>query len=83
MIDYFAKHQSEIIAILSQNLSVDWTWERIPQTDKAILIAAFVEHKTTDLHRKIIIDQALVTIKHFSTPNSVKYINAILNKIIN
>jgi transcription termination factor NusB len=54
----------------------------LPQADKAILITAYVEHKTSKLARKIIIDQALVTVKHFSEPNSVKYINAILDKII-
>jgi N utilization substance protein B len=81
MIEYFSDHQIEIIDVISKNLS-GWTWERIPQTDKAILISAYVEHKTSTLERKIIIDQALITIKHFGDPNSIKYINAILDKII-
>jgi transcription termination factor NusB len=47
-----------------------------------VLITAYAESKTTNLERKIIIDQALITIKHFADPNSVKYVNAILDKII-
>jgi transcription termination factor NusB len=82
MIEYFADYQSEIINIISQKLVVGWSWDRIPQTDKAILITAYVEHKNSTLDRKIIIDQALVTIKHFGDLHSVKYINAILDKII-
>jgi transcription termination factor NusB len=56
--------------------------ERIPQVDKAILMAAYAEFKTLNIDRKIVIDQAIVTTKHFADPNATKYINAILDKII-
>jgi N utilization substance protein B len=82
VIDFFADHYPEIIKLISQHLEVRWTWERIPQVDKAVLISAYCEFKVTRLERKIVIDQSLVTIKHFGEPNSVKYINAILDKII-
>ncbi|MDR1234498.1 MAG: transcription antitermination protein NusB [Mycoplasmataceae bacterium] len=82
VLDYFADHQEEIIDLISKHLVVEWTWKRIPEVDKALLISAYVESKATNIDRKIIIDQALVTIKHFGDPQSIKYINAILDKII-
>jgi transcription termination factor NusB len=56
--------------------------ERIPQVDKAVLMTAYAEFKTLSIERKIVIDQAIVTTKHFADPSSTKYINAILDKII-
>jgi transcription termination factor NusB len=50
--------------------------------DKAILMAAYAEFKSLSVERKVVIDQAIVTTKHFADPNSTKYINAILDKII-
>jgi transcription termination factor NusB len=68
--------------LISDNLAKDWTWERIPEVEKAILLEAVTESKALNIDREIIIDQALVTTKHFSIPSSTKYINAILDKII-
>jgi N utilization substance protein B len=82
MIEYFADNQKQMTKLIIENLATGWTWNRLPQTDKAVLLAAYAEYKITNLERKIIIDQALVTIKHFGDPNSVKYVNAILDKII-
>jgi transcription termination factor NusB len=50
--------------------------------EKAILITAICEFNVNHLDRKIIIDQALVSTKHYANPNSAKYINAILDKVL-
>jgi transcription termination factor NusB len=50
--------------------------------EKAILFATVSESKVLKIDRKILIDQALVTTKHFADPESAQYINAILDKVI-
>lgn len=82
IIEYFADNRQNIIDLICKQLAPNWTWARIPQVDKAILITAYAEFSALQIDRKIIIDQAIITTKHFSEPNSVAYINAILDKII-
>lgn len=82
VVEYFADHQQEIIDLISKQLVSGWTWDRIPEVDKALFISAYAEFKATNIDRKIIIDQSIITIKHFGDHGSIKYINAILDKII-
>jgi transcription termination factor NusB len=49
---------------------------------KAILFSAYSESKTLGIDKKIIIDQAIVTTKKYSELNDYRFINAILDKII-
>jgi N utilization substance protein B len=59
-----------------------WSWNRISSVDQAILIEAYCEVKATAIEKNIVIDQAIVTTKHYSEEKSVPYINAILDKIL-
>ncbi|GHU48471.1 hypothetical protein FACS1894218_5460 [Bacilli bacterium] len=46
------------------------------------MVDAICESRANKVGRKIIIDQALVTAKKFAIKDSVKYINAVLDKVI-
>jgi transcription termination factor NusB len=50
--------------------------------DQAILLSSISEYKALNIDMKIVIDQALVNAKYYGEINSVKYINAILDKIL-
>lgn len=69
-------------ALISANLK-NWTYERISDVDKALFLCAIGEHNVLHTDAKIIIDQTLITAKKYSNPKSYKYINAILDKILN
>jgi N utilization substance protein B len=82
VVEYYAHHKKTIIDLINANLAKTWTWARIPQVEKAILITAVCEHHVNKFDRKIIIDQALVSTKHYANPEASGYINAILDKIL-
>jgi N utilization substance protein B len=82
IIEYYADHKQEIINSISKYLKQNWTFERLPVVDQAILLTAIAEHKALKIDIKIIIDQALVNAKYYGEANSIKYINAILDKIL-
>jgi transcription termination factor NusB len=81
-IEYYINHRDELVKTISSKLGTNWQWERIPPVEQAILLATVSEAKTSKIDRKILIDQALVTTKHFADPESAQYINAILDKVI-
>lgn len=82
IIEYYAQHREQIIKLLAARLSKNWTWDRISKVDQAVLICAYCEAKAIETDKKIIIDQSLLTIKHYADPQSTAYINAILDKVI-
>lgn len=82
VIKYYASNRENIIKLLSSHLAQLWTWDRLSMIDKAVLLAAYCEAKSIKTDKKIIIDQSLLTIKHYADPRSTAYINAILDKVI-
>lgn len=82
VIEYYANNKKEVEKLISSNLSKDWTFERLPMVEKAILIQSICEFKSLKKEKSIIIDQALVTTKHYCDVESTKYINAILDKVL-
>lgn len=82
VIEYYADNKQCIINSVIKYLKPNWTFDRLPLVDQAILLTAIAEHRALNIDMKIVIDQALVTAKYYSESNSVKYINAILDKIL-
>ncbi|MDR2461677.1 MAG: DUF1948 domain-containing protein [Mycoplasmataceae bacterium] len=82
IIEYYADNKKKIINLISEKLESTWTWERINIVEQAILITAIAESKVTNIEKNIIIDQAIISAKHYSEEKSIKYLNAILDKIL-
>ncbi len=66
-----------------KHINKNWTWDRISDIDKAILISSYAEFNTLNIKKNIIIDQAIITSKNYSDENSYKFINSILERILN
>ncbi len=61
--------------------AVNWSFERIAAMDKNIMRIAVAEILFTDTPSPIIINEAIEIAKKFSSENSGKFINGILNTI--
>ncbi|MDE5651683.1 MAG: transcription antitermination protein NusB [Ureaplasma sp.] len=82
LLEYFIANKKEIISDISQYLDKTWNFERLNYVDQAILILGYIEYKLRQNDKSIVIDQAIITAKNYSGEDNYKYINAILNKII-
>lgn len=68
---------------LINNYSENWSIDRMPVVDRNILRFAIYEILyMDDIPPKVTIDEALDLANRFSTPNSAKFINGILDKLI-
>ena len=69
----------EIIELYAEN----WTLERIAAIDRIILRMAMVELETfIDIPYKVVINEAIELAKEFSTAESSRFINGILDKFV-
>jgi transcription antitermination factor NusB len=76
------EHLSEIDAIISQH-SESWEISKMPIIDRNILRFAIYEILyMDDIPPKVTIDEAIDLANNYGTPNSGKYINGILDKIM-
>lgn len=76
-------HGSEIDGILNQ-ASHNWSLERMAQVDRNILrIACFEFCFMSDVPASVTINESLELAKIFSSPESRKFINGVLNRIFN
>lgn len=83
VVKYALNNFSEIKKIIVSNLNENWNWDRVSEIDLSIIISAYSEYEVTKIDRKIIIDQAVVTSKNYSDEKSYKFINFILDRILN
>ena len=81
--EYFVEHQQELINIINQSTNDHWNCSRLNFVDQAILFETISEYRVFHTDKKILIDQALITVKKYSDYQNYKYINAILDKILN
>jgi transcription antitermination factor NusB len=76
------EHLSEIDAIISQH-SESWEISKMPIVDRNILRFAIYEILyMDDIPPKVTIDEAVDLANSYGTPNSGKFINGILDKIM-
>jgi len=82
VIEYFAANQKDMTGLFASNLALNWSWDRIAVMQQSILFVAYCEVKALKLAKAIAIDQALVTAKKYGQQEAVKFLNAILDKVL-
>ncbi|MGL5591659.1 MAG: transcription antitermination factor NusB [Mycoplasmoidaceae bacterium] len=83
IVEYALNNFSEIKKIIVSNLKENWKWDRVAEVDLAIIVSTYSEYKISKIDRKILIDQAIVTSKNYSDEKSYKFINFILDRMLN
>ena len=78
-LESFDKNKKEIESVIK---SADISSSSIELIDKSILIFAINEMLYGDLDKPIIIDESIRLAKKFSSPDSYKFLNATLDKIL-
>ncbi len=81
--EYFLDNYDHLIDIINKHTNKNWDCSRLNLVDQAVLFEAISEFYIMHTDKKILIDQALITIKKYSDYQNYKYINAILDKILN
>ncbi len=81
VIDGLAADQDQIDAVLSSHLR-DWTLERLPAVDRAIMrLATWELFNATDVDPIVIVDEAVELAKELSTDDSPGFVNGVLARI--
>ena len=63
---------------------VNWKWERIPLLSQAILIMSYAHYYYVEkVDKKVVIDVAVSLAKKYIEEKQAKFINAILDKVLN
>ena len=71
---------SEIDSIITKQLD-SWDFNKIGDTEKAILRLGVFEIKKTSLDSAVVINEAIELAKSFGNDNSAKFINGVLDAI--
>lgn len=82
IITVFILRKSSILKLIESKLTNNWSLDRLNTMDLAILCESVGENIGLNIDKKIIIDQAIITAKKYCEPNSYKFINSILDKIL-
>ncbi len=82
ILEYSVDHYQEIVDAVTPFLEKTWRWDRMNYFDRAIIVESIAESRVADTPKKVIIDQALITARKYNIDDSYKYINAILDKVI-
>ncbi len=61
--------------------STNWSLERIAIIDKIVLRLAIFELQNTDTPTKVVLNEAIELAKNYSTENSSKFINGLLDSL--
>lgn len=80
--EYFLNNKSKIVDLINENTNKNWDCSRLNLVDQAVLFETYSESKVLNTEKRILIDQALITIKKYSDYDNYKYINAVLDKIL-
>ena len=67
---------------LIKNQTIKWDFDRINRVDLAILrVSVFSLHYTKDIAPSITIDEAIAIAKEYSSPESYRFVNGVLDGI--
>lgn len=77
ILNQYSFFKESLLILLSKN----WTWERLPNIIKAILINSVYEIKNLELNKSIVITEAIEMTREFLPSWDTTFINAILDKI--
>lgn len=78
----FIKHRNEIVTKVQSHMT-NWTFDRINSVAKAIFFVSCSENYIDECDKKIIINEGVNLAKKYIPNDDYKYINAILDKVIN
>lgn len=78
----FIKHRNEIVTKVQSHMTT-WTFDRINSVAKAIFFVSCSENYINECDKQIIINEGVNLAKKYIPNDDYKYINAILDKVIN
>ena len=77
------EHYSELLDIISENLSKGWTVARISKPSRAILMLAIYEIKyVDDVPPSVAVNEAVELAKTFDEPKSAPFVNGVLAGVL-
>lgn len=80
-VDGIVADQQQVDAVITSHLR-DWTLERLPAVDRAILrLATWELFNATDVDPVVIVDEAVELAKELSTDDSPAFVNGVLGHI--
>ena len=81
VIQGLAEDQGQVDAVISSYLR-DWTLERLPAVDRAIMrLATWELFNSLDVDTIVVVDEAVELAKELSTDDSPAFVNGVLAKI--
>ena len=75
----FIEINKEALVEKINDLLQDWTFERLPFVEQAILLLAVCELERKLDEKPVVIDEAVLLAKEYADDESYKYINAVLD----
>lgn len=82
LVDYYIEHQNDIDDKISSLLK-NYTLDRISKVDRNVLRVSVTEIISTDIPKKVIINEAVKITKVYSDVNSFKFVNGVLKNFKN
>ena len=76
----FIEINKEALVEKINDLLQDWTFERLPFVEQAILLLAVCELERKLDEKPVVIDEAVLLAKEYADDESYKYINAVLDR---
>lgn len=74
-------NKTQYINLINKYLKKNWSFDRLPKMEQAILLIATEEILESDLPKQIIVNEAINNTKKYCDASSYKYINAVLGNI--
>lgn len=75
------ENKDEYIDLISSKLRKDWSFDRLPVLEQAILLMSCQEILVNETPKPAVINEAITLTKEFCDPESAKMINAILDSL--
>lgn len=82
IIEGIKEHEEEIDKKISENLKKDWSLERIPKINIALLKLAIYEIIYKELPYKVVINEVVELAKKYGEDKSKMFINGVLASIV-
>lgn len=80
-IAYALNHYGEIGKIFEPMLK-DWSWNRLPLLTQAILLMSYSHYKVEKVDKRVVINVAVDLAKKYIEPKQGKFVNAILDGVL-
>lgn len=78
---YIVENSNSLISLIKEKITIDWSWERINNLEKAILLNGAAEILLFLNKPSIVINESVNYAKQFSQLEAPSLVNAILDKI--